>query len=68
MADEKNVLMERETSGLTVQLVWEPLTQSVLIHTETDQGVREAPVPSERALEAFWHPALYVDDMRELLT
>ena len=68
MSEDKTVLMEREISGLLVQLVWEPLSQSVLIHTETDLGVREATVPSERALDAFWHPAVYVDDLRELLS
>lgn len=51
-------LLEREHSGVRVELHY--LGGQCYVRVEDADGLRFAPVPGDKALEAFEHPYLYV--------
>lgn len=60
MTAESTPLMERETGGLRVELHhWNGITGIVVTDHDAEPVVQS--VPSARALDAFWHPFVYID-------
>jgi hypothetical protein len=59
--EEVLVLNSRETNGLTVELLYQKLGETVLVHLVDDREGAEMkfPVPADRALDAFEHPYAY---------
>jgi len=55
-------LMERNTAGLRVELRWLPTTRLVVLQCEAGGEQAAVTVQPERALEAFNHPALFLND------
>jgi hypothetical protein len=64
------LLAERHTTGITVELHYNRETDSspllsLVIRTQDENGeelIRGAHVPNEEALQAFYHPMVYVAD------
>lgn len=53
--------MERNSGGLNVQLSHLPMTQLTVLTARKGHEQFAVTVPSERALDAFWHPAVYLN-------
>lgn len=52
-------LMRRNYSGLDVSLDWHPATGTTIMLTEGENTPYVFTVPSDKALDAFWHPYFY---------
>lgn len=58
----ENVLMEREYSGFRVELAWLPITQTLVLRGAAGDVHRACTVPTDKALDAFRHPCVYLPD------
>jgi hypothetical protein len=59
-------LSVRESDGLTVQLLWEPDADALILSVRDGRAGTsfELPVARDRGLEAFYHPFAFADTAR----
>lgn len=53
-------LDQRSRDGLTVTLSWDDDEHVVILHLDDHGSTAVAPVAPDRALDAFWHPFVYL--------
>lgn len=56
-----NVLLKRRNGGLEVELSWLPKMRETVITARNGGEQFAVTVPHHRALDAYWHPALYLN-------
>lgn len=61
--DHESSLMTREAGGIRVDLCYLPLMGKVALAVQTPDEHRWAEVEYDRALDAFYHPYIYMPDL-----
>jgi hypothetical protein len=59
-----NILLERKTMGLLVQV--EVQEDKFILSAETGATKKVAEIPNDKVMHAFYHPCLYVAEPDEL--
>lgn len=57
---DDTILMERAKGGLTVQLLY--VSPEIVIRAATEDDSRFAVIPPDKAIDAFLHPMVYLED------
>lgn len=58
----ETTLLERDTAGLHVEVTWLPITDTLVLRAINGDFYATATIPADRALDAFDHPTIYLDD------
>lgn len=69
MREHPNSILERESAGIRVDLAYLPTMDMLGVQVSVEDRMMWASVPKDKALDAFWHPMLYLsaDQVKALL-
>lgn len=61
MFDDPNTLLERRDTDIEIRVAYLPIMDMVTLNVQRGDISMASPVPKEKALDAFYHPAIYLN-------